>query len=161
MSGTDHDSTRETSENGYDAEVTPEADTWLALDEALRLSAIERYHESRKPHAVSPNGKLHAAAHCMVENQVADNDPPEAGEAVDRLINEGLPRHEAIHAVGRIITAQLLTALKGHTPFDAKGYASALQQLNRAACEAVRQQVPRHRQSGGNKKKRDRKRRGK
>jgi hypothetical protein len=41
-------------------------------------------------------------AHVVVENQVALGEATSVPEALDRLINEGLDRHDAVHAVGSV-----------------------------------------------------------
>lgn len=45
---------------------------------------------------------LRAIAHVVVENQVALGDATPVPETLDRLMNEGLDRHDAVHAIGSI-----------------------------------------------------------
>jgi hypothetical protein len=42
-------------------------------------------------------------AHVVVENQVALGEATPVPETFDRLIDEGLDRHEAVHAIGGIL----------------------------------------------------------
>ena len=50
--------------------------------------------------------------HAVIENQVAMGDELPVGRAVDRLMGEGLDRHQAIHAVGSVLAGHLHDALK-------------------------------------------------
>jgi hypothetical protein len=84
----------------YDAEHDPEPAKWLALDEATRIELARRYH--RRIRAELPNIRAHAAAHAIVENQLAEG-LPEAKRALDRLLDDGLDRHDAIHAIGSVL----------------------------------------------------------
>jgi hypothetical protein len=42
-------------------------------------------------------------AHVVVENQVALGEATSVPETLDRLINEGLDRHDAVHAIGSVL----------------------------------------------------------
>jgi hypothetical protein len=88
----------------YDPDVGASAQEWLAADEAKRIDLVRAYH--RRAGVRLPNERLHAVIHVIVENQLA------LGEAVvvetlDRLQRDGLERHEAIHAVGMVLTEHL------------------------------------------------------
>ena len=49
------------------------------------------------------NLKLHVITHVVVENQVALGEPTPVLDTLNRLVDEGLDRHEAIHAIGSIL----------------------------------------------------------
>jgi len=85
----------------YDPLEAPEAQEWLALDEQERIDLVLNYH--RKARIRLPNAKVHAIVHAMVETQIALGDETPARRAVQRLINEDLDRHEAIHAIGWVL----------------------------------------------------------
>ena len=55
---------------------------------------------------------MHATIHAIVENQIALGDELPVRRTVDRLMAEGLDRHEAVHAVGSALTAQLFDVMK-------------------------------------------------
>jgi hypothetical protein len=80
----------------YDPEHDPDPAKWLALDEATRIEFARRYH--RRIRAELPNIRAHAAAHAIVENQLAEG-LPEAKRALERLLGDGLDRHDAIASV--------------------------------------------------------------
>jgi hypothetical protein len=84
----------------YDADEQPDPDVWLELDETERLDLVSDYHRRTGVQLETP--ELHAMAHVVVENQVALGEATSVPEALDRLINEGLDRHDAVHAVGSV-----------------------------------------------------------
>src|SRR5262249_15119721 len=74
---------------------------WLSLDEQQRMSLAQDYHRRAGIH--SPNETVHAVVHAIVENQIALGDEIPVRRTVQRLMSEGLDRHDAIHAVGMIL----------------------------------------------------------
>jgi hypothetical protein len=84
----------------------PDPEEWLALDEAKRLELIKDYH--RRKRVRLPNLKLHAAIHSIVENQIALGDETPAQRAAERLMRQGLDRHEAVHAIGSVLMGYVL-----------------------------------------------------
>ena len=75
--------------------------------------------------------RLHAVLHTIVENQIAMGDATPVPEAMDRLMAEGLDRHEAIHAVASRLTEHFWDLLHVETqPSD---------DLHEAYFDAVRQ----------------------
>ena len=50
-------------------------------------------------------------AHVVVENQVALGEATSVSEALDRLINEGLDRHDAVHAIGSVLMRIIFDAV--------------------------------------------------
>ena len=53
-----------------------------------------------------PQARLHAAIHAVVERQLATALPPVIS-ALARLEQEGLDRHDAIHAIGAVLAEHL------------------------------------------------------
>lgn len=96
---------------GYDPEVDPDPAHWLALDEAERLCRAKDYHDRYDPLLAEP--ELHAAIHVMIENQIATDDETPAREALERLMAEGLSRHDAIHALGSVLTEMIVAIANG------------------------------------------------
>jgi hypothetical protein len=114
----------------YDPEIAPEPDEWLASTEADRLDAVRRHHRRARHHAGNP--RLHAAIHVTVENQLAERHP-DATEAMNRLVAEGLGRHEAIHALGSVVADEIFDILKSGQPHDPAVYSRRLQALTASA----------------------------
>ncbi len=64
------------------------------------MALVHDYHELAGDDL--PNARLHAAIHTIVENQLAMG-IPEVRETLDRLLAEGLDRHDALHAIGMVL----------------------------------------------------------
>ncbi|MGY6258599.1 hypothetical protein ACXIVK_34635 [Paraburkholderia caledonica] len=93
----------------YNPECAPEPESWLELDEQERIFIVETYH--RVARIQLPNVTAHAALHAIVENQIALNAEPVV-RAMHRLGNEGLTRHDAVHAIGSVVAEHLFDILK-------------------------------------------------
>lgn len=76
------------------------------------------------------NPILHVTIHQTVENQLAAKDPPVVHETLERLMRSGLSRHEAIHAIGSVLSEEIWEILSQERPFDEERYERGLQQLN-------------------------------
>jgi hypothetical protein len=88
----------------YDPFVEPDPDQWLALDEQEQIDLVVAYH--RRAGIRFPREQAHAIFHAIVERQIADTELPVRGTA-ERLMSEGLDRHEAIHAIGSVLAAHM------------------------------------------------------
>jgi hypothetical protein len=77
------------------------------------------------------NPFVHVAIHQVVENQLAENDPPQTAETLEALLRAGYERHNAIHAIGRVVSDEIFAILKEKRPFDEGAYMSALEDLAR------------------------------
>jgi len=71
------------------------------LDEQERIELAKDYHRRRGIRV--PNATLHATGHAIVENQIALGDDTPVRRTAQRLMDEGLDRHEAIHAIGMVL----------------------------------------------------------
>jgi hypothetical protein len=109
----------------YDPTEAPDPSEWLASDEAERLDAVLRYHKRAKEKAGS--WRAHAAIHAAVETQLAEG-LGGAVRAMERLVGQGLDRHEAVHAIGSVVAAQLYAVLQ-HRAFDSVEYEARLDAL--------------------------------
>jgi hypothetical protein len=115
----------------YDPEVAPDSRDWLALDEGERLLLVEQYHRDARVRLPRRARRLHATIHTIVENQLVLEDQTIVRATLQRLMEDGLTRHDAIHAVGSVLTEHIYDLLhtkdlpaEGHAP-----YYAALQQL--------------------------------
>ena len=95
----------------YDPEHAPDPAEWLDLDEQERLFLIERFH--RRAGRKTPNLRLHAVLHSIVENQLALGEPPNVRATLDRLMHEGLSRHDAVHAIASVVGEHVHDILQG------------------------------------------------
>jgi len=89
----------------YDPMVAPDPEQWADLVDGERIDIIRAYH--RKARISLPNAPFHAAIHAIVETQIALGDEIPVARTVDRLMAEGLYRHDAIHAVGMALTEHM------------------------------------------------------
>src|ERR1041385_9008432 len=92
----------------YDADEQPDPDAWLELDEAERIDLVMDYH--RRTGVQLENPDPHAIAHVVVENQVALGEATPVPETLERLMDEGLDRHDAVHAIGSILMETVFAA---------------------------------------------------
>jgi hypothetical protein len=116
--------------NSYDPEIAPDPDAWLALDEQERIHLAEAHHQSVR--VSLPNVKAHAVFHAIVENQIAEGLDP-VTRAMDRLMKEGLSRHDALHAIGSVIAEHLFDAVNE----DANDNPATIQARYNAAVERL------------------------
>lgn len=118
----------------YDPDIGPDSNRWLDSDDEARTQAIREYHrQAGQPIGQNPN--LHAAIHAVVENQLAEGHAA-ATATLSRLISEGLDRHDAIHAIGAIVAAEMFNVLKHQSPHDPERYARKLEALTAARWRA-------------------------
>lgn len=119
----------------YDPDENQDPKEWLALDESEKLQAVLEYH--RKKRTRLPNARMHAVIHVVVENQVALGEEIPARAALLRLRQEGLDRHEAVHAIGSVLSAHLFHLLK-FKPQGADLNAKYYAELRRLTAESWR-----------------------
>ena len=105
----------------YDPSRPPDPEQWLALTESERLELVQEFHadasqelEDHDPDEALSHNTLHATIHVVVETQLAQRVDPVC-QTLTRLMNEGLGRHDAIHAIGGELAGYLFDALRGGT----------------------------------------------
>jgi hypothetical protein len=94
----------------YDPHDAPDCEEWLALDEQERIALARDYHGRARIRV--PNVAVHAAVHAIVETQIALGDETPARRTAQRLMDEGLDRHEAIHAIGSVLVEFMTDLMK-------------------------------------------------
>jgi hypothetical protein len=114
----------------YDADQELDPAQWLALTEERRRELALRAHQPLpRGHPPVPSVRLHAAAHVMVETQLAAREVPEANEALARLRAAGVPRHLAIHAIADVAMAEMTRVVEERSRFDRRAYVERLRAL--------------------------------
>ena len=93
----------------YEANDQPHSATWLELDETERVDAVMDYHRRAK---LIWKTSSFTMTHVVVENQVALGEATAVPATLNRLMHEGLDRHEAIHAVGSILMTIVFDVLQ-------------------------------------------------
>ncbi len=97
----------------YNPDRNPDPGEWLAMNEGERIRLVESYH--RRARIRLPNRRVHAVIHEVVENQLAMK-VPEVVNTFERLLEEGLTRHEAIHAIGFVLAGRIHDIVNERTP---------------------------------------------
>ena len=99
----------------YDPDRAPDPQRWLATDEMDRIELVRRYH--RRAGIRMPREMAHAALHVAVENQVAMGDELPVAATLRRLMDEeGVDRHEALHAVASVLVRHMGRLQSGEIP---------------------------------------------
>lgn len=81
-------------------------------EQAQLMQRLQKEHEETPhPGLVGPHLRLHLAIHAVVETQALEGTPTEIASTLDRLVREGLDRHEAVHAVGAVASEEVLACL--------------------------------------------------
>lgn len=116
----------------YDPLVPPDATQWLALPEDLRRRLVEAYH--RRTRVRLPNHTVPAIAHVVVENQIALGEETPVRRTAERLMREGLDRHDTIHAIGSVLMNFIVDVRQGQSEDAAptEAYYAALDGLSAA-----------------------------
>jgi hypothetical protein len=121
----------------YDPHVAPDPEDWLALDEGERILLVEEHHRDARAPLPRSGRRLHASMHVIVENQLALADEPVV-RALDRVVREGLSRHDAVHAIGSVVAEGIYDLLKEQDiPDTARArYYAAIERLTAASWRA-------------------------
>lgn len=114
----------------YDPHRHMDLEAWQALDESERIESVRQYHRRHRIRLAKET--LHAATHVIVENQVALGDAFPARAVLLRLMEEGLDRHEAVHAIGWVLSEQLFSAPEAAGDLSAQ-YVAKLNRLTAAS----------------------------
>lgn len=113
----------------YDPDRAPDPERWLAQNEMELMEIVQRYH--RREQIPLPDERVHASYHVMVENQVALGGKTPVSEAVDRLMGEGMSRHDAIHAVGAVLAKHMHRAMETSVPVGREAYYADIRALTK------------------------------
>ena len=65
----------------------------------------------------------------VVENQLADNNPPETKQTLERLIDAGESRENAIRYIACALSVEIFGALKNKEPYNNERYINNLKAL--------------------------------
>lgn len=120
----------------YDPLRPPLPEEWLELDEAERTRLVEAFHASRGIEA--EDSRSHVVFHVAIENQLARREPAEVTNALERLVAEGLDRHEAIHAIASVLASCIEEAQRraSTSPLPTGSYARSVKWLTAEAWRA-------------------------
>ena len=66
-----------------------------------------------------------------VENQLKDNNPPEANDTLNRLMSMGERRENAMRYIATVFSIEIFEIIKNETPYNEKRYIRNLKGLPR------------------------------
>ncbi len=89
----------------------PDDRSILVEAEHRQFARVLQRHEDVALNGETVNPRLHLALHEMVANQLWDGEPPETWAAVQRLLGQGLDRHDALHVIMRAVSDIVFAAL--------------------------------------------------
>jgi len=121
----------------YDPLVEPDPDRWLALEEDEALRLVKAYH--RRAGIDIPGADMHAIIHLVIENQIAEGDALPVRRKLDALVDEGLDRHEAIHAIGSVLMIHL-REMMSEAPADKAALDAYFAKLDKLTGESWRRE---------------------
>ena len=107
--------------------ITP--DEWLVLDEEERVDLVRKFHEELDDEMPEDALSFHSSIHVIVENQLAMG-VELIPETIAKLTRQGLDRHEAIHAIGAIMSEDVFNIIKDSIQeFSPKNYRRKLEKI--------------------------------
>ncbi len=114
----------------YDPSKKINSEQWLSIDEGARQQLVEEFHESLDDNPAQSSLKAHSAMHVTVENQLAGGEAPKVNQTLTKLMQQGLDRHEAIHAIAAVLGKELFSMMqKNSSEFSLKNYSRKLEKL--------------------------------
>lgn len=105
------------------------------VDQTTLLERLRREHAGAgHPKVEGGRLRLHLSIHAVVETQLAEARPPAVGETLARLVEAGLSRHDAIHAIGVVASEEVVACLSDPAlKYDEARYVARLRALDPAA----------------------------
>lgn len=114
----------------YDPSKNINGKEWLSLDEDHRLNLVEEFHLTLDQEDDGSSITAHCAMHVAVENQLAGDEVPKTNQVLEKLLRQGLDRHEAIHAIAAVLAKELFSLMKANQgEFSVKTYSRKLDRL--------------------------------
>ena len=111
----------------YDPNRPPDPERWLRADDGEKAELVRRFH--RRAGIRPPNEQIHALLHVVVENQVAMGDAIPSAAVLQRLMGEGVDRHEALHAMATVLARYLFDVLRDDAPDVDPGHEAYFREL--------------------------------
>jgi hypothetical protein len=113
----------------YTPDKAVDSENWLALDEAIRIELVHDFHSELDLEMAVEALSLHTTIHVLVENQLAMG-VELIPETIAKLTRQGLNRHEAIHAIGALISEDIFDVINGNAEeFSQKKYRRKLEKI--------------------------------
>ena len=88
-------------------------------------------HKRRRGGAPAPNPLPSAAILEIVDNQLADANPPETRQTFDRLVQEGHSPEEARRLIASVVVSEIFEVMQRREAYDEGRFVAALARLPR------------------------------
>ncbi|MCP4298420.1 MAG: hypothetical protein GY786_22775 [Proteobacteria bacterium] len=85
--------------------------------------------ESNKKGNEEINERLSRAIHAVIDQQIAENEPPETNQTLERLLEDGFTRSEAYILIGKAIGREVAEVIINGQNLNMPRFLDALEQL--------------------------------
>jgi hypothetical protein len=82
------------------------------------------------------NIRLQQAIKAVIDQQIAEKDPPETGLTFERLLEEGFTVEEAYRLIGQLVSLEIAEEIRGDGGLNLNRYVAGLQMLPAPFAEA-------------------------
>lgn len=113
--------------DGEDELIAQAMDLHPELDPLWELGEMSATPQEINGTVVNPF--IHTALHVLVEKQLQSKSPPEIADALNALLNRGIDRHEAVHAIASVYAELYFTTFRRGQQFEELTYVELLKQL--------------------------------
>lgn len=113
--------------DGEDALIAQAMDLHPELDPLWELGELSATPQEINGTVVNPF--IHTALHVLIEKQLTDKSPPEIVDTLATLLQRGVDRHEAVHAIASVYADLYFTSFRRGQQFEEGTYAELLKQL--------------------------------
>ena len=110
-----------------DALIVQAMDLHPELDPLWELGEMSATPQEVNGTVVNPF--IHTSLHVLVEKQLQSKSPPEIVDALNALLNRGIDRHEAVHAIASVYADLYFTTFRRGQQFEELTYVELLKQL--------------------------------
>ena len=112
---------------GEDELIAQAMDLHPELDPLWELGELSATPQEVNGTVVNPF--IHTALHVLIEKQLLTKSPPEIVDALSRLTDKGMDRHEAVHAIASVYAELYFTTFRRGQQFEELTYVELLKQL--------------------------------
>ncbi len=117
----------------------------IMLDHAADFHNQFEFADVTKEHEFSPedevNPFMHICLHLIVENQLAERNPPEVFQFYNAMMKKKCSRHEALHLIANILFPMIFQVQRLQKPFDLDRYRTLLKKMKNHAPEEIAEAV--------------------
>lgn len=113
----------------FDREDEDARELFIRAEHPELWDALDANRETSGPGGEPMNPRLHLAMHAVIANQLMADDPPQAWDTAQRLLDLGYERHEVLHMLASAISEHMLGALRDGSALDPDEYLALLDDL--------------------------------